>query len=70
MFIRENRLLLVDRSIINSHFQRVGLIDEPSLAVAPIIADVEDKPLFMNSTVSDFEIKGIKQHKNSVVRRN
>ena len=59
-------LLLEGGSIVNGYFQRAEVIDELSLVVAPIVADAEDKPLFMASTVSDFELKEIKKYKSSV----
>jgi len=62
-------ILLEGGSIVNGYFQRAGVIDELSLVVAPIIADAEDKPLFMNSTLSDFKLKEIKQY-NDVVWMN
>ncbi len=49
-------LLLEGGSIINGAFQRVDVIDELSLVVAPIVADKNDKPLFMDSTISNFEL--------------
>ena len=60
-------LLLEGGSIVNGYFERAGVIDELSLVVAPIVADAEDKPLFMSSTVSDFELKEIKKYKSSVI---
>lgn len=51
-----NTLLLEGGSIINGSFQRAGVIDELSLVVAPIVADKDDKPLFMNSTISSFKL--------------
>ena len=56
-------LLLEGGSIVNGYFERAEVIDELSLVVAPVIADAEDKPLFMDSTISDFELKEIKQFK-------
>lgn len=53
-------LLLEGGSIINGAFQRANAIDELSLVVAPIVADKYDKPLFMNSTVQDFELASTK----------
>jgi len=61
-----NCLLLEGGSIVNGYFERAEIIDELSLVVAPVIADANDKPLFMNSTVSDFELKEIKQYDNVV----
>ena len=49
-------LLLEGGSIINGAFQCVNVIDELSLIVAPIVADKNDKPLFMDSAVQDFEL--------------
>ena len=60
-------LLLEGGSIVNGYFERAGVIDELSLVVAPIVADAEDKPLFMASSVSDFELKEIKQYNSSVI---
>lgn len=50
------RLLLEGGSVINGAFQRADAIDELSLVVAPAVADKDDKPLFMDSTVSAFEL--------------
>jgi riboflavin biosynthesis pyrimidine reductase len=49
-------LLLEGGSIINGSFQRADVIDELSLVVAPIIADKNDKPLFMDSITQNFEL--------------
>jgi len=49
-------LLLEGGSIINGAFLRANVIDELSLVVAPIVADKDDKPLFMDSIVQDFEL--------------
>ncbi len=49
-------LLLEGGSIINGFFQRADVIDELSLVTAPIVADKNDKPLFMNSTISNYEL--------------
>ena len=49
-------LLLEGGSIVNGSFQRADVIDELSLVVAPIVADKDDKPLFMDSTSSSFEL--------------
>ena len=57
-----NSLLLEGGSIVNGYFQRADAIDELSLVVAPIIADSDDKPLFMDSTLSEFKLKEIKQY--------
>lgn len=49
-------LLLEGGSIINGSFQRADAIDELSLVVAPIVANRDDKPLFMDSTIKNFEL--------------
>ncbi len=59
-------LLLEGGSIVNGYFQRADVIDELSLVVAPIIADADDKPLFVNSTISDFELEEIKKYDDVV----
>jgi len=51
------KFLLEGGSIINGAFQREELIDELSLVVAPIVADSNDKPLFMESVASEFSLK-------------
>ena len=56
--IGANILWLQGGSIINGAFQRAKAIDELSLVVAPIVADKNDKPLFMDSTVQDFKLVG------------
>ena len=61
-----NSILLEGGSIVNGYFQRADVIDEISLVVAPIVADAEDKPLFMDSTLSEFKLKEIKQYDDVV----
>ena len=61
-----NCLLLEGGSIVNGYFQRVDVIDELSLVVAPIIAEADDKPLFMDSIASDFKLEEIKQYDDIV----
>lgn len=61
-----NSILLEGGSIVNGYFQRADVIDELSLVVAPIIANIKDKPLFMDSTLSEFKLKEIKQCNNVV----
>lgn len=48
-------LLLEGGSIINGAFERANAIDELSLVVAPVVADKNDKPLFMDGAVQNFE---------------
>ena len=61
-----NSILLEGGSIVNGYFQRANVIDELSLVVAPIVADAEDKPLFMDSTLSEFKLKEVKQYDDVV----
>ena len=61
-----NSILLEGGSIVNGYCQRADAIDELSLVVAPIIAYADDKPLFMNSTASGFELKKVKQYDDVV----
>lgn len=49
-------LLLEGGGIINGAFQRADTIDELSLVMTPTVADKNDKPLFTDSTISDFEL--------------
>ena len=65
-FMGINSILLEGGSIVNGYFQRADVIDELSLVVAPIVADAEDKPLFMDSTLSEFKLKEIKQYDDVV----
>ncbi|MBQ7976767.1 MAG: dihydrofolate reductase family protein [Clostridia bacterium] len=61
-----NCLLLEGGSVINGYFERADVVDELSLVVAPIVANAEDKPLFMDSTLSEFKLKEIKQYDDVV----
>ena len=60
-------LLLEGGSIINGYFQRADVIDELSLVVAPVVAAKDDKPLFTNSVISNFEAVNTKVENNVVV---
>ncbi len=61
------KLLLEGGSIINGAFQREGLVDELSLVVAPIVAGKNDKPLFMDSVMSEFRFISAEPLKNGAV---
>ncbi len=61
-----NSILLEGGSIVNGYFQRADVIDELSLVVAPIVADADDKLLFMDSTLSEFKLKEIKRYDDVV----
>lgn len=65
-----NTLLLEGGSIINGAFERENVIDELSLVVAPVIADAEDKPLFMNSAITDYTLSEVKQYDDSLIYLN
>ncbi len=60
-------LLLEGGSIVNGYFQRADLIDELSLVVAPVVAGAEDKPLFCNSELSEFQLIDSKSIDGNVV---
>ena len=49
-------LLLEGGSIINGAFERAGTVDELSLVVAPVIADKDAKPLFMDADIANFRL--------------
>lgn len=55
-----NTLLLEGGSEINGAFERAELIDELSLVQSVVVADVDSKPLFQNSVLSDFILKEAK----------
>lgn len=61
-----NKLLLEGGSILNGAFQRAGVIDELSLVVAPIVADAEDKPLFMDSTLEHYQLEDVQYRNGSL----
>lgn len=60
-------LLLEGGSIINGAFQRADAIDELSLVVAPVVADKDDKPLFTDSIVADFELISVESINENIV---
>ncbi len=59
-------LLLEGGSILDGAFAEADVIDEISLVVAPVVADTEDKPLFMKSKMSEFTLAEVKQYDNAV----
>lgn len=61
-----HKLLLEGGSILNGAFQRAGVIDELSLMVAPVVADADDKPLFMDSTMETYVLEDI-QYRNGTL---
>lgn len=54
------KLLLEGGSIINGSFLRADAVDELSLVTVPMIADNSDKPLFMDSAMSEFSLMSVK----------
>ncbi len=62
-----NTLLLEGGSILDGAFAESDVIDEISLVVNPVIADTEDKPLFMKSKLSAFSLADVKQYDGGVL---
>ncbi len=60
-------LILEGGSVLDGAFLNADAIDEISLVVAPVIADTDDKPLFMKSKMSDFALSQVKQYDGGVV---
>lgn len=60
-------LLLEGGSVVNGYFQRADVIDELSLVVAPIVADSNDKPLFTDSSIANFELISAEKKENNLV---
>lgn len=61
-----NKLLLEGGSVLNGAFQRSGVIDELSLVVAPIVAEAEDKPLFMDSGLENYGLEDVRYHNGAL----
>lgn len=61
------KLLLEGGSILNGAFQRADVIDELSLVVAPVVAAAEDKPLFMDSVMSEFTLSQVQTWEHGVI---
>ncbi len=61
------KLLLEGGSIINGAFQRADLIDEISLVVAPVVGSAADKPLFVDSMLSDYTLVDTKIYEGDVL---
>ena len=61
------RLLLEGGSCINGAFQRVGAVDELSLVVAPMTAQGQDKPLFMDGVLSPYVLSDSRVYENGTV---
>lgn len=61
------KLLLEGGSIINGAFLRAGAVDNISQVIAPIVADKEDKPLFFDSSLTEFRMLECKAMKDGSV---
>ena len=62
-----NTLLLEGGSILDGAFAEADAVDEISLVVSPVIADTEDKPLFMKSKLSTYALANVKQYDSGVL---
>ncbi len=62
-----NTLLLEGGSIVKGGFAEADVIDELSLVVAPIVADTEEKPLFMKSKMTEYKLAEVKQYDGGVL---
>ncbi len=60
-------LLLEGGSVVNGYFQRADVIDELSLVVAPIVAGSNDKPLFTDSSIANYELISAEKKENNLV---
>lgn len=60
-------LLLEGGSVINGYFQRADVIDELSLVVAPVTGEKDDKPLFTDSVLSEYELIRVENIDGNVV---
>lgn len=61
------KLLLEGGSIINGAFLRAGAVDNISQVIAPIVADKDDKPLFFDSSMTEFRMLECKHMKDGSV---
>lgn len=61
------KLLLEGGSIINGAFLRAGAVDNISQVIAPIVADKDDKPLFFDSSLTEFRMFECKEMSNGAV---
>lgn len=60
-------LILEGGSIINGYFQRADVIDELSLVISPVTGEKDDKPLFMDGVISEYELIGAENVNGNVV---
>ena len=59
-------LLLEGGSLINGSFNKAGVIDEISLVQVPISAEKDDKPLFYEGNIENYNLETVKPLKNGV----
>ncbi len=62
-----NTLLLEGGSILDGAFAEADVIDEISLVVSPVIAETDDKPLFMKSKLYAYTLANVKEYDGSVL---
>ncbi len=62
-----NTLLLEGGSILDGAFMQADVIDEISLVICPVVAQTQDKPLFMKSALSEFALAEVKQHDSGIL---
>ncbi len=61
-----NKLLLEGGSILDGGFAEADVIDEISIVVSPMVANTEDKPLFMKSKMAEYTLADVKQYDDVV----
>ena len=59
-------LLLEGGSLINGSFMKAGVIDEISLVQVPLCAEKDDKPLFYEGHIENFNLETLRPLKNGV----
>ena len=59
-------LLLEGGSLINGSFNKAGVIDEISLVQVPISAEKDDKPLFYEGNIENYNLETVRPLKNGV----
>lgn len=64
-----NILLLEGGSIVNGAFLKEDLVDELSLVYVPLLANKDDKPLFYDSKIKNFELISVDKIDNNVYTR-
>lgn len=62
-------LLLEGGSIINGAFLKEDLVDELSLVYVPLLGEIDDKPLFYDSEITNFELIFTEAINNNIYAR-